>query len=65
MQHHAPYQVWWSRGDGTHAGPRFRRLEDAIRYVNERASEASFAIKGPVGYWYQWQPGRAALERAS
>ncbi len=59
----AMYEVWWSRGDGTHAGPRFRVLEDAVRYVEEHAGEASFAIKGPVGYWYRWADGSVANRR--
>ncbi len=48
--HNAPmYKILWSRGQGTCEGPRFRRFHDALRYVNERRSECSFAILNPNG----------------
>lgn len=58
------YEVWWSCGRGTQCGPRFRLLDDALRYVAEHAAEASFAIRRPDGTWHQFcwgahQRGRA------
>jgi hypothetical protein len=57
------YEVWFSKGEGTEAGPRFHRLEDALRYVEEHAGEATFAIRGPVGFWCQATIGRSSHER--
>lgn len=66
MQNNPPmFEVWWSQGDGTHRGPRFRRLDDAIRYVEARGDDASYAIKGPVGFWYQGADGRSIFDRRS
>ena len=45
------YEIWWSKGFGTHTGPRFRKLEDALRYVHDHAGEASYAIRHPEGHW--------------
>lgn len=47
----ALYEVWWSAGNGTHIGPRFKHLDDAIRYVHDHEGEASHAIRGPSGRW--------------
>jgi hypothetical protein len=64
MKQNEMYEVWWSRGSGTYKGPRFRRLEDALRYVDEHAAEASFAVRGPVGYWHrQGGSGRITFDR--
>jgi len=52
------YEVWWSKGRGTHTGPRFGKLEDALRYVHHHAGEASFAIRNPQGRWYKWDRTR-------
>ena len=52
------YEVWWSRGEGTQKGPRFRILEDAIRYVSARSDRASFAIRNPDGTWHRGANGR-------
>ncbi len=52
--HHLPmYEIWWSRGQGSHTGPRFKKLEDALHYVHEHRGRASFAIKHPGG-WYRY-----------
>ena len=48
------YTVYSSRGAGFEAGPRFRLLVDALRYVKKRRRDASFAIREPSGDWYQW-----------
>lgn len=45
------YEVWFSTGSGTHIGPRFRLLEDAIRFVKAHTGEASYAIRSPGGEW--------------
>jgi hypothetical protein len=45
------YEVWISRGTGTTVGPRFRRLDDARRYVRDHHGEASFAIRTPDDRW--------------
>lgn len=59
------YEIWWSQGNGTQKGPKFRRLSDAQRYVFEHAGQASFAIRGPVGYWVKWDDtGRIAFDRS-
>lgn len=47
----ALYEVWFSTGEGTHKGPRFKRIEDARRYVFSHLQEASFAIRNPAGEW--------------
>lgn len=45
------YEVWFSSGHGIHLGPRFRFIEDAVRYVYNHLQEASFAIRNPAGEW--------------
>ena len=45
------YQVWVSRGEGMVAGPKFRDLDDARRYIDEHCAGASAAIKAPDGQW--------------
>jgi hypothetical protein len=45
------FEVWSSSGFGLIPGPRFRRLEDARRYVAAHKTEASFAIRSPEGTW--------------
>jgi len=45
------YEVWFSTGTGTHIGPRFKLLEDAIRFVNAHTGDASYAIRAPGGEW--------------
>jgi hypothetical protein len=61
------YEIWSSAGNGTEAGPRFRFLEDALRYISAHANQASFAIRMPNGCWYR--PGRGSasviFERAA
>lgn len=61
------YEVWTSVTHGITPGPRFRLRCDAIRYVLERSSEASFAIKNPDGSWHPWDPdgSRILLRRGS
>lgn len=49
--HNRLYEVWWSRGTGFQAGPRFRVLNDAVRYVAGHIDEASHAIRNPEGKW--------------
>ena len=48
------YQIWFSTGRGLQAGPRFRVLRDAVRHAEQHRCEASFAIRTPLGDWYQW-----------
>jgi len=45
------YEVWCSRGWGLVAGPRFRYLGDARRYVEAHRRFASLAIRNPDGQW--------------
>jgi hypothetical protein len=45
------YEVWMSHGDGIVLGPRFRRFEDARRYVLEHRKDASMAVRSPDGSW--------------
>jgi hypothetical protein len=45
------FQVWKSDGDSLCRGPRFRSLDDALRYVNSGSTGASFAIQQPDGQW--------------
>jgi hypothetical protein len=39
-------------------GPKFRRIEDARRYVAEHSREASAALKAPDGHWIEIMPRR-------
>jgi hypothetical protein len=50
------YQVWLSMGHGLQPGPRFRLLDDAIRYTSNNSRQASFAVRGPGGEWVHIQP---------
>jgi len=50
------YEVWFSSGRGIHVGPRFKLLQDALRYVETHASEASHAVRGPDGSWKLIEP---------
>ena len=52
-QRDSMYVVWMSRGNGIAPGAKFRRIEDALRYVDERRNTASFAIRMPDGMWYR------------
>lgn len=45
------YEVWFSTGSGIHSGPKFRLERDALRYIEEHAGLASFAIRSPDGHW--------------
>ena len=45
------YEVWLSSGRGIHVGPKFKLLQDAIRYVETHAAEASHAVRAPDGSW--------------
>ncbi|MCX5744800.1 MAG: hypothetical protein NT062_20120 [Proteobacteria bacterium] len=45
------YEVWFSQGTGLHVGPKFKLLEDALRYVAAHHDEASFAIRAPDRTW--------------
>ena len=45
------YEVWYSTGTGTHVGPKFRLLEDAIGYVKSHGDQASYAVRAPTGEW--------------
>ena len=54
---HTPlYEVWCSSGHGIHVGPRFKLLQDAIRYVATHAQEASHAVRAPNGTWKLIEP---------
>ena len=57
------YQVWWSRGHGTHRGPRFRLLQDALRYLVDHSGDASYALRCPDGHWYEFGWGSHHIER--
>lgn len=59
------YEVWWSMGNGTHSGPRFSNLNDAIRYVSEHWGEATFAIKTGANRCHRWQDGSITIPRRS
>ena len=59
----AMYEVWSSCGDGCQRGPRFRLLDDAVRYVTQHNGEASFAIRCPDGHWYEFRGGSHHRER--
>ena len=48
------YEIWFSQGNGTTPGPRFRLLGDAIRYVDSYSDPASLAIRLLDGNWYRW-----------
>ena len=50
------YEVWCSRGTGIQVGPRFKLLQDALRYVAEHAAEASHAVRTPDGRWAVIEP---------
>ena len=56
LPHAALYEIWWSRGHGTHTGPRFRTLEDALKYVHDNRGRASFSIRKPDDVWYRREP---------
>jgi hypothetical protein len=43
-------------GHGLQPGPRFRLLDDAIRYTSNNSRQASFAVRGPGGEWVHIQP---------
>ena len=45
------YEVWLSSGTGLHVGPKFKLLQDAVRYVESHAAEASYAVRAPNGTW--------------
>lgn len=45
------YEVWFSRGTGLVLGPKFRRLDDAKRYVEDHRDLGSMAIRAPNGRW--------------
>ncbi len=45
------YEVWLSSGRGIHVGPKFKLLQDAVRYVQTHAAEASHAVRAPDGSW--------------
>jgi hypothetical protein len=51
-QRDSMYVVWMSRGMGMYPGPKFRRIQDALRYIRERDTGASFAIRLPNGRWH-------------
>ncbi|MBL0217931.1 MAG: hypothetical protein IPQ07_29135 [Myxococcales bacterium] len=53
------YEVFVSTGMGIHVGPKFRLLDDARRYVELHAHEASHAVRGPHGDWELVEPRRA------
>jgi len=63
MKNDLTYEVWWSMGTGTHTGPRFRNLRDAIRYVSDHWGEASFAIKTGEDRWHHWDDGQVMTPR--
>ncbi len=53
LPHMPLYEIYWSRGHGTHCGPRFRTLEDALKYVHDHQGRASFSIRKPDDVWYR------------
>lgn len=59
------YEIWWTTGGGTQRGPRFRLLQDALHWIEQRSGIASFAIRTPDGSWHRWPgSGRAIRDRA-
>jgi len=58
MRYLSMYEVWWSKGTGTHTGPKFQKLEDALRYIHDHSGEASFAIRNPEGAWCKFDRTR-------
>ena len=57
------YQVWFSEDAEMQPGPRFRLLQDALRYVSRPDHDRSFAIRTPEGSWYRDDTGRAIFGR--
>lgn len=45
------YEIWFSTGSGMQPGPKFRSEQDALRYVEQHARDASYAIRCPDGHW--------------
>jgi hypothetical protein len=58
------YQVWYSEDAAMKPGPRFRLLQDALRYIARPDHERSFAIRTPEGEWYRDTSGRAIFGRS-
>jgi hypothetical protein len=59
------HQVWCSTGQGkARPGPRFRRIEDAIRFVNGR-ERGSYAIKAPDGTFHKWPDGNVIVAKGT
>jgi hypothetical protein len=56
------HEIWLSEATGTRQGPRFRLLDDAIRYVNGYADEGSLAILMSDGNWYRWSDDNVIIE---
>lgn len=57
------YEIWWSKGQGTEIGPKFKSLEDALNYVYSHEGEASFAVRMPDRSWYRNSTGTPVFSR--
>jgi len=49
------YELWVSQGQGGSKECVFDSLEEALKFVEDHAGQASFAIKYPDGTFHVWQ----------